>query len=517
MNNLMAYISPSSPRAPGAGIKPWAGISLFLLTFLVYLRTLAPGVFGFDSAELATGVFTQGIIHPPGYPLYLLIGKLFTFLPFRDVAYRLNLMAAVFASLTVVLLYHAIGIIIQNRFAAWFAAMLFAVSNYFWQMALIAEVYTLNTAFLAGDLLLLSLWRKRGSRRYLLAFSFLYGLTLTMHTSGILFAPAFAWLILRTPHWKKSHWTLVGVMFILFLVGLTPNAYLSLRASASPAIDYSSSFGVDLTTLSGLWWMISSKAWGFLIFGYAWHEIPGELIRFTMYLWRNYLGIGVILGTIGIFWLWRRSSAWTIGLLLAFITYSFFIANYRVIDKDTMFLPAYAVWTVFIAGGFIAVYNFIERSLSKNLNDLWLMRMVKILSILFIALGLVLNWRWVDMSKADNYTLFAEEFMAVAVPDAVIIAPWSSAAVLEYYQVTEGQRPDLLIFNSSLHAVARYYELWQKGMSQAEIYERINAEEVDFVNQYINQKTIYTVEYNPELAQKFEYLPEGPGFKLAMP
>jgi len=142
-------------------------------------------------------------------------------------------MSAVFASLTVVLLYHAISNIIQNRFAAWFAAMLFAVSNYFWQMALIAEVYTLNTAFLAGDLLLLSLWRKRGSRRYLLAFSFLYGLTLTMHTSGILFAPAFAWLILRTPHWKKSHWPLVGVMFILFLVGLTPNAYLSLRASAS--------------------------------------------------------------------------------------------------------------------------------------------------------------------------------------------------------------------------------------------------------------------------------------------
>lgn len=508
----------SLPKAPGASSKPWAGISLFLLTFLVYLRTLAPGVYGFDSAELATGVFTQGIVHPPGFPLYLLIGKLFTFLPFGDVAYRLNLMSAFFASLTAVLLYLTIANVLENRFAAWVATCLFAVSNYFWQMALIAEVYTPLTAFLAGDLLLLSLWCKTGRKRVLLAFAFLYGLTLSMHTSGILFAPAFAWLILRTPHWKKSHWPLVGVMFILFLVGLTPNAYLSLRASASPAMDYSSSYsGVDLTTLSGLWWMISGKAWAFLIFGYAWHEIPGELIRFTTYLWRNYLGIGVILGAIGIVWLWRRSSAWTIGLLLAFITYSFFYANYRVIDKDTMFLPAYAVWAVFIAGGFTAVYNFIEQSLSKNPDDLWLMRMVKILSIVFIALGLVLNWRWVDMSKVDNYALFAEEFMAVAAPQAVIIAPWSSAAVLEYYQVTEGQRPDLLIFNSSLHAVARYHELWQKGMSQAEIYERINAEEVDFVNQYIHQRTIYTVEYNPELAQKFEYLPEGSVFKLAMP
>ena len=95
--------------------KPWAGISLFLLTFLVYLRTLAPGVYGFDSAELATGVFTQGIVHPPGYPLYLLIGKLFTFLPVRDVAYRLNLMSAFFAALTVLLLYLVIKNIFGNR------------------------------------------------------------------------------------------------------------------------------------------------------------------------------------------------------------------------------------------------------------------------------------------------------------------------------------------------------------------------------------------------------------------
>ena len=107
--------------------------------------------------------------------------------------------------------------------------------------------------------------------------------------------------------------------------------------------------------------------------------------------------------------------------------------------------------------------------------------------------------------------------MAAAAPRAVVIAPWSSAAVLDYYQMVEGQRPDLLIFNSSLHAVARYYELWKNGMSQAEIYARINADEADFVDQYIHQRTVYTVEYNPELAQKFEYLPDGSVFKLTKP
>jgi hypothetical protein len=83
--------------------------------------------------------------------------------------------------------------------------------------------------------------------------------------------------------------------------------------------------------------------------------------------------------------------------------------------------------------------------------------------------------------------------------------------------VVEGQRPDLLIINRSRLSVARYYELWQKGMPHAEIVESINTEEIDFINQNLQQKTVYAVEYDPELAQKFEYLPEGPVFKLAMP
>lgn len=514
----MAYMNLKFLRALDSNSKPWAGISLFLLTFLVYLKTLAPGVFGFDSAELATGVYTQGIIHPPGYPLYLLIGKLFTFLPVRDVAYRLNLMSAVFASLTVVILYHAIRNIIQNRFAAWFAAMLFAISNYFWQMALIAEVYTPFTAFLAGDLLLLSLWRKHGSRRYLLAFSFIYGLTLTMHTSGILFAPAFAWLVLSTPHWKRSHWPLVGPMFLLFLAGLTPFAYLWLRASAQPAIDYSRFYpGVDLTTLSGLWWLVSGKAYAFFVFGYSWYEVPAEILRFLSYLWRNYFGIGAILGAAGILWLWRKSPAWTVGLLIMFIANVLFYVNYRVMDKDTMFLPAYAVWAVFIAGGYTAVYEWTKKMVDQGLIEPWLVRLVKVLPIMFVLAGLTLNLRWVDLSKADGFSLFAKEVMLGAEPDSVIIAPWSSAVVLEYFQVVEGQRPDLLITNRSRENVARYYELWRQGFSNEKIMEKINAEEVAFIDSYIQQKTIYAVEYDPELAQKYEYLPEGAGFRLAMP
>ena len=83
-----------------------SGPFLALLVFLLYIRTLAPGVWGFDSAELATGVYTLGIVHPPGYPLYIILGKFFSFvIPVSDLAYRLNLMSAIFAAITIWILY----------------------------------------------------------------------------------------------------------------------------------------------------------------------------------------------------------------------------------------------------------------------------------------------------------------------------------------------------------------------------------------------------------------------------
>ena len=123
---------------------------------------MAPGVVGFDSAELVTGIYTQGIVHPTGYPTYLLLGKLFSYLPFGNSAYRINLMSAFFASLTVLLLYFVLQRLISRRLIALLGAVFFAASNYFWQMALVAEVYSLHTFFLALNLLLIIRWRQSG-------------------------------------------------------------------------------------------------------------------------------------------------------------------------------------------------------------------------------------------------------------------------------------------------------------------------------------------------------------------
>ncbi len=78
----------------------------------------------------------------------MLVGKLFALLPVGSVIFRLNLMSAFFGAATVYFLYRGTAILFQTKWVAWVAAAFLGFSVYFWQMSVVAEVYTLHTFFL---------------------------------------------------------------------------------------------------------------------------------------------------------------------------------------------------------------------------------------------------------------------------------------------------------------------------------------------------------------------------------
>ena len=134
---------------------------VFLGCLILYLSSLAPSVVTLfdDSLEFQLVTYQLGIAHPTGYPLYTLLGKLFTFLPIGNVAFRVNVMSAVFAAGTVSLVYLLIVQLVQPSAASKLSslaihlggvsgALLLATSLVFWQQATIAEVYPLNTFFI---------------------------------------------------------------------------------------------------------------------------------------------------------------------------------------------------------------------------------------------------------------------------------------------------------------------------------------------------------------------------------
>lgn len=486
----------------------------FVIALTVYSQTLAPGVYGFDSAELATGAYTLGIVHPPGYPLYLLLVRLAMVIPIGTIAFRANLVSALMGAATVGLSawlgHHLTG----RRWAGWMSAFSLAFALEFWRMSVVAEVYTLQTMLLACLLVGVHRFTHSGSRLWLLVAAGAYGLSLANHTSSVLYVPGLALaLALAVP---RSAWARVAATAIPVVVaGLLFYLYLPLRAATQPPLNYVENYyGIDLTTWSGLWWMVSGQAYWFFSSGYDAIAYAGEFTAMVASLLRNFTGLGVVLGIAG--WISLIRSRSPVGFLAMWIfaSTSLFVAGYAVSDKNTMYLPAYLAWSMAMAVGVVWAGERLKRLVLPGLLPGLLPRLVYTSAASMVIFGVAFTWRAVDLSRMDEPKDFAYRTFRAIEPRAVIVAHWSPAVILEYYQQVEGWRPDVEIFNRSRFEVAEYYREWSADTPHPQAMARILATESRTLRALAGDRPIYDIQYSPGLASAFEYRPVGNLFRL---
>ncbi|MFH1073526.1 MAG: DUF2723 domain-containing protein, partial [Candidatus Firestonebacteria bacterium] len=216
------------------------GYFIFLITLTVYILTSCPAVYVGDGGELISAAYLLGIPHSPGYPLFCLLGKIFSFLPVGTIAFRVNLTAAFFAALTVLFLYYLLKKIISGSgiFAFLFAAV-FAFSQAFWSQASTAKgaLYILNVFFLVLISYQLVLWYYARKDKYLYLSSLFYGLCLTNHQTAIGFLPGFLLFIWVADRSTFKKLKLIAGCTALFFLGLSVYLYLPLRAWEYPLIN----------------------------------------------------------------------------------------------------------------------------------------------------------------------------------------------------------------------------------------------------------------------------------------
>ncbi len=209
-------------------------ILLFVISSIAYIKNLTPSVTAGDSGELTTAVYNMGACHPPGYPLYGIVGKLFTFIPVGDIGYRVNLFSAISAAGAILVFYLILlkllglnrdkgRISLDIHVPAVAGSILFAFTRTMWSQAVIGEVYALNTFLVAFLVYIMLLWyeeivnfrneeKPHFTERLTFLLAFVMGLSLTNHQLPL--------------------WYIVG--FVLFLV---PFAMLIVAAQHSPKMD----------------------------------------------------------------------------------------------------------------------------------------------------------------------------------------------------------------------------------------------------------------------------------------
>ncbi len=181
-------------------VDRWVPPLLFIAVFGYMLLCAVPDLYWGDSAEMTAVSCDMGVAHSPGYPLYIMISKLFGALPFATYPFRINVMSAFFAALAVVLIYRLATMLIGgSRVAGLVAAVGLMGCREFVRFGLYAEVYALHIALLAGVLLLVAGHYRRGGDLRIVFALMLAGIGMTHHIMMIFVLGAVLFYMLIAP------------------------------------------------------------------------------------------------------------------------------------------------------------------------------------------------------------------------------------------------------------------------------------------------------------------------------
>jgi hypothetical protein len=433
---------------------PWlvAGFAM-----VVYVRTLLPaGAFG-DWGEMQAVPHVLGIAHPTGYPTYLILAWLAELVPLGSVAFRANLLSAVFIAATLAtftLICRRLGV---RPVLAVATALALGGIGTVWAAATVAEVNPLHLLFAALILHRALVWQDRREPRDLLLGGLLIGLSLGNHLLTLFIAPFVALFVLWAGrHEFRRRPMLLGLAVAGVLVGLLVYLYIPIASAFSPPLDYN-----HPRTLAGFLFLVTGEQFRGQ-FEFLSAAGPGEFVRFLPTLWATALSRGTavvpILGLLGLLvLLWRRPA---FGLLcVALLVAGLYVwANY--LRLEHYLLVPWLIVAVGTAVAFEAIARVLEAALRRALGRSadgsravvarFAGGVTVSVSAVALAIGVgVLDWSASDRSADRSAAAYTDAVFTALPPNAAILVWWDAASPLWYGQLVEGRRPDVLIVDDS--------------------------------------------------------------------
>ncbi len=470
----------------------FVGIILAVVLGAIYGATLAPGPVWGDGLEFASVIHVLGIPHPTGYPLYVMLGKVWTtVLPLGSIAWRLNLLSAVWGVVAALLLFLAVResmpaseewedvprphhwrrvLIPAGTALAW------GLTPAVWQSANVAEVYTLFAVFLHGLVWLMLRNLRRGSRWNDAAIALLLGLSLTHHRLIVVLVPAvIAYFVVRWRSLDRARLRWVGGGALAFLLGLTPLLYLPLRAAMNPPLNWGDPSSLDrflwvlrggefvevhLLATAGVPWVGGEIGANVLArWDQALRLLLGEFVPLaghTSTFARLVTAAMVGLMALG-WWRSRRALRWSVPMVAALNL--LLVGVYNIADFQSYLLPAICAGWFWIAFGLVWF--------AEAMENVFLRRRFTYTAL---VLGLLPAWLAVafwpicDRSNDERADHWATRVLEPLAPNALLLTRGDGDTyALWYAQHVDGLRPDVTVFGSNF-----MWNEWYRGFFPAE-------------------------------------------------
>jgi len=514
----------------------------------VYLQTMAHSIGFIDGGELSTVPIVLGIAHPSGYPLFTLIGRLFSLLPLAaEPAVTMNLFSALCTAAAVIVFFRICIVLLAGTYkrkehsvavltASMAAAGMLAFSQTFWDQSAHTEVYSLHLLLLMLSILTFIRavdFEMSGDalrERQWLLFAFVLGLCFTNHLTTILLAAGFLYLYFATKKFSKETWLHVLRLAPPFLLGLSVYLYFPIRAAQQPVLNWGNPISPEK-----IWWHLGAKQYRVWMFSSS-EVMTRQFNYFLSQVTVEFYYLPILFALWGAWALLRRDMRRFLFLLLLLGGCVAYAVNYDIHDIDSYFLLAYTAIAAFAAFG---IYDAISRFTGTKT-----LAVGALLLATFVGVEIRSNWDSTDESR--NYLVedYSRAILSSVKPNALILSyQWDYFVAGSYYlQFIKHERPDVVIIDKELLRRSWYFEQIKRNhpdvyersrqeiaLFQGELYKfehdlpydpaviegRYNAMINSFFNNNASTRPLYvTSEIESYLAPGYQRVPEGLVFRL---
>jgi tetratricopeptide (TPR) repeat protein len=514
-------------------------IAALFVPFCVYFYFLCPTIAAGDTTELINAAATLGIPHAPGYPLFTMLGHIFTWIPFKTIAWRVNLSSAVFSALACLFVYLALVRLTGRVWSGLAGALGLAFSRFFWHYAEVAEVFALNNLFVAVITYLLVRFKdglervhgkrgekgkfiaEHGPRRLFWLLCLFCGLALTNHHTIILLAPGvFCFLWLSCPTLFRQGKTL-AVGFALFLLGLLPYAYCPLAAMTKPLLNWD-----DPVTMENFLQLVLRRDFGTFSLT-AMKESGSRLVQTQSYLgglYEQFTPLGLGLAFMGLLE-YKNLKQIQIYLVISFLLSGLFFvlfANYPLHRPlllgvlQRFYIMSAVLFSFWIGFGMARILKWLEMTQAT-----W-SRLVIPVSIT----GSLFAWQFAtnlrETNFRDNYV--AEDYvhnLLLCLPeDALFFVRGDVASMgLNYFQAVLGRRGDVVVLDQEKMTYPWYYsqvkERYPDITLRGKRYDGKNVRNLHLISDNIVKREIFFRDFKESsFKKKFQAVSAGLAEKI---
>jgi len=431
-------------------------IIVLLTACAIYSASCAPGPLWQDS-----GMYQYRIRHDDiegklglalSHPLYHIIGIGIKHIRLGEFVYRVNLISAVAAAFTIANLFLLVRLWLNRILPAIIAAATLVLSHTFWRHAAIAETYTLYTALLSAELLMLLQYVKTKRMMFLYLLGLFNGLAIANHMLASVGFVCYAVLLMILLLRKQISFKSLGIIVILFIVGAVPYEYLIIKNV------------IQTGDLSGT---LASA-----LFGESWQadvlntSLSAKLVKENLiFMAYNFPTPNVIFFFVGLYGLKKVSPgrSFTNVFLAMLILFFVFAFRYTVPDRYAFFIPFYCLASILISvGSNLLILKHNRKALSWTVLILTLLPIATYIIAPAVAEKQKFNISTrADVPYRNDYVWFlqpwktgyrgAEEFADQVFkkldPGAVVYADNTMVYPLLYMQEVKGKRADIRIIS----------------------------------------------------------------------